>query len=69
MPEIQVVGEGEVPVGTKPEPAPTAVQEPVIINTGAQSPLALLRANREKLKADLFLDLKVPRWEVGGRQL
>jgi hypothetical protein len=65
---VQVVAEGEVPAETKPEPAPAAVQEPTV-HPGAQSPLALLRGKREELKAKLFLDLKVPRWEVAGRQV
>ena len=41
---VQVVAEGEVPGETQPEPASAAADTPIIVQPGAQSPLALLRA-------------------------
>jgi hypothetical protein len=64
---VQVVAEGAVPVETKPQPNQTA-DEPAV-HPGVGSPLALLRAKRAELKAKLYLDLAVPRWQVAGRQV
>jgi hypothetical protein len=67
MAGIQVVAEGEVPAGVIPEPTPAA--ETPAVHAGPQSPLALLRGKREELRAKLYLDLAVPRWQVAGRQV
>jgi hypothetical protein len=62
----EVVLAGQEPASASP---PVSAPEPAAENSGAQSPLALLRSKREALRAALFLDLAVPRWEAGGRQL
>jgi hypothetical protein len=50
-------------------PGPDDGAEEAPHDEGPQSPLAFLRAKRSTLKAELYLDLAIPRWQAEGRQL
>lgn len=60
---VDVVSAIDVPVVVEETTASPVSEQ------GLRSPLDLLRAKRTVLKAGLFLDLAIPRWQADGRQL